>query len=317
LTRIGLDNIDFSYPGELNGAYTLMGMEFTVGALVASTAGVGLNENSISNETLNSYWDEEESVDYLPKAYNLGDILEANGYRQVFLLGSDGNYAGRGAYFRNHGNYEIHDYNYAIENNRIPQDYKEWWGYEDEKLYEFAKEDLLALAQEEQPFNFTMLTADTHFPNGYKCELCENQYDTDGLNVFACADQQLDNFLSWIQEQGFYDNTTIVIMGDHISMDGAMISDAGVSPDYSRKSYVAIINPAEGNTEVPHEYCAMDIYPTTLAALGAEIKGNRLGLGTNLFSSDPTLVEEYGQWNLSEMLSMHSEYYDNYLCEAE
>jgi phosphoglycerol transferase len=137
------------------------------------------------------------------------------------------------------------------------------------------------------------------------------------LNVFACADQQLDNFLSWIQEQGFYDNTTIVIMGDHISMDGAMISDAGVSPDYSRKSYVAIINPAEGNTEVPHEYCAMDIYPTTLAALGAEIKGNRLGLGTNLFSSDPTLVEEYGQWNLSEMLSMHSEYYDNYLCEAE
>ena len=36
----------------------------------------------------------------------------------------------------------------------------------------------------------------------------------------------------------------------------------------------------------------MDFYPTILTALGYKIKGDKLGLGTNLFSDKPTLTEE-------------------------
>ena len=39
----------------------------------------------------------------------------------------------------------------------------------------------------------------------------------------------------------------------------------------------------------------MDNFPTTLAAMGVKIEGDRLGLGTNLFSSQDTLYETYGK----------------------
>lgn len=35
----------------------------------------------------------------------------------------------------------------------------------------------------------------------------------------------------------------------------------------------------------------MDMYPTTLAAMGFNIEGNKLALGTNLFSELPTIIE--------------------------
>ena len=36
----------------------------------------------------------------------------------------------------------------------------------------------------------------------------------------------------------------------------------------------------------------MDMFPTTIASLGATIEGDRLGLGTNLFSGEQTLAEK-------------------------
>lgn len=70
-----------------------------------------------------------------------------------------------------HGNFDIKDYNYAVEAGWIPADYRVWWGYEDEKLFSFAKEELLNLSQSGEPFNLTMLTVDTHFEDGWVCEL--------------------------------------------------------------------------------------------------------------------------------------------------
>lgn len=53
----------------------------------------------------------------------------------------------------------------------------------------------------------------------------------------------------------------------------------------------------------------MDLYPTTLAALGVQIEGNRLGLGTNLYSGDKTLVEKYGLDYLNVELLKDSKLY--------
>ena len=38
----------------------------------------------------------------------------------------------------------------------------------------------------------------------------------------------------------------------------------------------------------------MDLFQTTLAAMGTKIDGDRLGLGTNLYSDKETLAERYG-----------------------
>ncbi len=62
------------------------------------------------------------------------------------------------------------------------------------------------------------------------------------------------------------------------------------------------------------EVNTMDIFPPTLKALGANIEGERLGLGTDAFSSKPTLAEELGNGYLDGQLGSYSQYYmDNFL----
>ena len=53
----------------------------------------------------------------------------------------------------------------------------------------------------------------------------------------------------------------------------------------------------------------MDMFPTTLAAMGFKIKGDRLGLGTNAFSKEKTLAEKMGYDDFNAELEKYSQYY--------
>jgi phosphoglycerol transferase len=57
------------------------------------------------------------------------------------------------------------------------------------------------------------------------------------------------------------------------------------------------------------------MFPTVLAAIGCDIEGDRLGLGTNLFSAKPALCEEIGTKALDEELGKRSDYYDSEFME--
>jgi len=59
------------------------------------------------------------------------------------------------------------------------------------------------------------------------------------------------------------------------------------------------------------------MYPTTLAALGVKIEGDRLALGTNLFSGKKTLTEEYGYEFLDDELLKYSVFYDEKLYQMD
>ena len=181
----------------------------------------------------------------------------------------------------------------AKDNNYIDDDYFVWWGYEDKKLFEYAKTEILKQAEKDAPFNVTLLTVDTHFMEGYQCEDCLETHEDPYLNTLNCSSKQIYNFVEWIKEQDFYENTTIVIAGDHLNMGGDYIGT--IPRDYNRTVYFTIVNSAveyTGNGE--HLYTTLDFFPTTLAAMGVKIEGDRLGLGTNLFSSKKTLTEELG-----------------------
>ena len=54
------------------------------------------------------------------------------------------------------------------------------------------------------------------------------------------------------------------------------------------------------------------MFPTTLSAIGCEIEGDRLGLGTDLFSGKLTLCEEIGKKKYIAAIQSYSDYY-NYL----
>lgn len=288
LTKLAQENEDFSgEEDKLNGGYSMPGTTWTIGAMFAHTSGLPLSVSIDGNNM-----DTQDS--FFPSAITLGDVLEREGYSQTLMIGSDATFGGRRLYFTEHGNYDIVDYNYAIQSGMIPEDYKVWWGYEDQKLFSFAKEKLLELSSQDTPFNLTLLTVDTHFEDGYLCEACPDVYGDDQYsNVMACSSYQVDEFVKWVQEQDFYDNTTIVIVGDHPTMDNDYCDD--VDDNYVRNVYTAYINSvSEVQTNVERSYTTFDTFPTTLAAIGANIDGNRLGLGTNLFSTAQTLTERLG-----------------------
>ena len=288
LTTLAQENEDFSGKDDtaLNGGYSMPGTTWTMGAMFGQTSGLPLNISIDAN-------DMDTQDNFFPEIITIGDILESAGYSQTLMLGSDATFGGRRNYFTQHGDYNIKDYNYAIEQGWIPEDYKVWWGYEDQKLFSYAKEELQNLAAGSEPFNLTLLTVDTHFEDGYPCEICPTTYgDNQYANVMACSSKQVDEFVKWIQQQDFYENTTIVISGDHPTMDSDFCED--VDEDYTRKVYTTYINAEEDALSSRRVYTTFDNFPTTLGALGVQIEGDRLGLGTNLFSSTQTLVERYG-----------------------
>lgn len=223
------------------------------------------------------------------------------------MIGSDKAFAGRDLLFTEHGNYDIEDYVYAKENGWIPEDYGVWWGYEDKKLFSFAKKRFKELAASDQPFNLTLLTVDTHFEDGYVCEDCGDEFgDNQYANVMACSSKRIAEFVQWVQKQDFYENTTIVLCGDHPTMDSDFLQD--ISDNYERKVFTAVINPACENERVEkREYSTFDLFPTTLAAMGVKIEGNRLGLGTNLFSDTDTLLERFDYSYVCEELYKNSD----------
>ena len=84
-----------------------------------------------------------------------------------------------------------------------------------------------------------------------------------------------------------------------------------VEKDYERTIYNSIINPAiRPQKEKERKFGTFDFFPTTLASLGAEIEGERLGLGTNLFSTEQTLTEKYGFEYANKQIAGKSEYYN-------
>ena len=260
---------------------------------------------------------------FLPGAYTLAEMLEAQGYEQTCMIGASGDFGGLRYFFETHGNWKFMDYNYAIEHEMIPKDYKVWWGFEDDKLYEFAKEEITRLYKTGKPFNFTMENADTHRPDGYVSKGKKKPYKSPYANAIWNSDQDVCKFVKWIQKQPFYENTTVILIGDHRSMETDFFKFYKFTKDYNRTQFNLILNPAP-SVGTPDKsitnnrlWANWDMFPTTVASLGAQIDGERLGIGTNLFSGKPTLFEEYGVEKVNKELEKGSKFYNDKILQSD
>lgn len=300
LTQLAEESVNFSNTDMLGGAYGVDGAGWTIAALLAYQTGVTYK---LPVETLADY------QEFLPGIKGMGEILAENGYQNYYMCGSDTTFGGRRNFFEQHGNYTIYDLLTAKEEGFIPDDYNVFWGMEDAKLYEYAKIHLEDIAASGQPFNLNILTVDTHFPEGYLCELCGDEYDEQYANVVACASRQVYEFVEWAKEQEWYADTTIVIVGDHLSMNMDFFDNIG---DFDRRIYNCFYNVPEDlktNQTKNREFNTTDLFPTILASIGVSISGEKLGLGTNLFSGESTLQEEVGASELNRELNIYSDFY--------
>ena len=97
--------------------------------------------------------------------------------------------------------------------------------------------------------------------------------------------------------------------------------------DYLRTTFNLILNPAPTVAEIPEErthnrwWYSADMFPTLLASIGVKIEGDRLGLGTNLFSGTPTLFEENGGekgWKeVSRLYEFKSTFYNENILKGD
>jgi phosphoglycerol transferase len=294
------DNVHFSHTDRMGGAHVVAGTGWTTGGMVAQTAGVGLTVPTVSHRF-------KENTPFLGHSKTLGDILEEQGYQQELCIGSDATFGGRRYYYEQHGHTEIFDYEKAKA--FLPEGYHVFWGFEDEKLVEFAKQELTRLAAGDQPFHFTLLTVDTHHPKGYKGHDYQDIYPERLSNIIRISSARIGELVEWIQQQPFYANTTVMISGDHTSMAEDYIRHT-YEKDYDRTVYNVFLH-AKNKTEYTHRrlFTTMDLFPTTLSAMGVKIPGHRLGLGTDLFSGQKTLAETVGLEKLDQELRKQSDVY--------
>lgn len=301
LYQLAQDNITFN---NNRGYEVAPNTGWTIASMVAQSSGIPLTIPIGENDFVTSN-------KFLPGAYSLGEILEKEGYTNELLIGSEAVFSGRKYYYEKHGDYVIHDFNYFVENDLFDYDTRVWWGIIDMYLFDFAKQDLMELSKNDEPFNLTLLTVDTHHTDGWVCDLCEDKFDEQLANVYACSSRQVNNFIEWIKQQDFYENTTIIVAGDHCSMSTGF---ANLMGDHDRKVYYTIINPAKGlEDKQDRQFCTFDLYPTSLASLGVKFEGDRLGLGTNLFSDEKTLMEKYGKDEFFNRVKEYSKYYVNHI----
>ncbi|NLC88856.1 MAG: LTA synthase family protein, partial [Clostridiaceae bacterium] len=312
------DNISFSHSRRIGGASQFGPLAWTAASLVGQMGGIPLKLPVDDPNAFNA-----SNGEYLPGATMIGDILKDEGYYLEMLMGSSASFASRDDLYAMHGGFVMTDYSYLARNGYIPiidGKYEfDFWGINDRRLFEIARERLTEISRQDQPFFVSILTVDTHFPEGYQYEDRERLQQSNYANSIMWSDRDVAEFVAWCQEQSFADNTTIILTGDHLSMDKTFFTD--LPAEYQRRIYNVIINSVQ---DLPQErqyqrlFSVMDFYPTTLAAMGVKIEGDRLAYGTNLFSDQLTLYEMMGESDFAEMLGSHSSFYsDKFLYNTE
>ena len=310
LTQLATEGYSFSHLDQgFGGPQSAVGTTWSVASMVNMTTGLPMKTPTEPN----AYGSADN---FLPGACTLGDLLAQQGYEQTVMFGADSDFGGLTYYYRSHGDFKIMDYKYAKQNGLIPKNYQVWWGFEDDKLFSFAKEEITRLSQTGKPFHFAMETADTHRPDGYLSPHAPTPHENQYANVLSYNSAQVYEFVRWIQQQPFYDNTTVVIIGDHLSMETNFFEFYDFDEDYHRSQYNVILNPAPSVPQKRDEmmfnrvYANFDMFPTILSSMGVTIEGSRLGIGTDLFSGEKTLFEEYGFEYANEELGKMSVLYN-------
>jgi phosphoglycerol transferase len=327
VASLAVNNINYSQNTGIGGIVQLYGTEWTIAGIASCYLGIPLAVNFLNQTQWNNY--SSLGSEFLPGAYGIGDILQTEGYKNYFILGSNVEFGGRDIFFKTHKDTVVFDYHYFHDNNYIPDNYKVWWGIEDRKLYQLAKTKITEIALEE-PFFITLLTADTHPTGGYLDEQAEIIFDSQYKNVLRDMSKQLQAFVEWLYRQPFYENTTIVILGDHLYQNSSFFPEnfsiQDLSSRYERKYFTGgnkenynryVINifvnsllsqDESKNRSISH----FDILPLLIESIGGSYDAEGLALGRSLSIAGMTLVEKYGVQSMNEHLRQTSKLYNSF-----
>ena len=301
LTALAENNFHFSHNEGLGGFHNIKGAKYTMAAIVAQSCAIPLRLPIQAARF-------RPKNGFLPGATCLYDVLAKDGYNLVFMQGTLKQSAGMDKFLTTHGNTQIFDWNYYSERdhlsvNKVAKQKGKYASFfkraiRDDKLFAYAKEKISEIVAEDKPFAFTLSTLDTHFGTEYfDSKNCVAKYHSEDFsdehyfkNVVSCADSKIADFVEWVKRQPFYENTEIVVVGDHLTMGDVIFSDGMDRTVYN--VYINPLNEPDAGITKNRQFTALDTMPTVLESMGYKIDGHKLGLGVSLMSGEKTLLED-------------------------
>ncbi len=313
LQTLAEENINFSHNDGFGGFKCINGAGYTQASLVSQLCAVPFHLPI-------EYRRYQPKNGFMPKALCLQDILTKDGYNQSFVLGMSREFAGTDKFLETHGKSKILDWDFYSKRDNLPEktDKKRKRIVRDNLLFEYAKTELRELSSKGEPFALTLMTMDTHFGNEhFDAKNCTVKYHDTEIpddeyfkNVVSCSSSRIAAFVDWVKQQPFYENTEVVIVGDHLTMSSTIFND-----DMERYVYNVYMNPIVKAPEYVknRQFSALDTLPTVLEGMGYQIDGHKLGLGVSLFSGEKTLLEQLGLKTLEKESAKRSKIYNRLL----
>ena len=247
------------------------GATWTIAALVATQCGVPLKVYSESDVRRR-----EGSKSFLPGATCLGDLLHTHGYRSVFLGGANLDFSGKGRFLHDHGYDETWGRDEWQKAGAPATDFNVWGMY-DSALFARGRKTLERLHAAHRPFNLTMLTMDTHNPRGFLSPECRREGADRFEGIVSCTAEEIAEFVQFARDRGFLEDTTIVVIGDHLAVPNPLYAQLEEAGDRR-----GIFNLVVGQDLPPanrDELLSYDMLPTLVELAGMHVPGERLGLG--------------------------------------
>lgn len=259
----------------LGALHPAAGTTWTIAGMVATQCGVPLkvySENDMRHH--------EGRRTFLPGATCLGDLLQAHGWRNVFLGGAPLSFAGKGAYLRDHGYARAYGREEWEREGVRPEELNAW-GLYDSALLARARLELQRLHAAGQPFHLTLLTLDTHNPHGFMSPECRRRGARDFAGIVGCSSAQVAEFIEFARAQGYLEDTVFVVLGDHLAVPNPVYDRL----QQSRERLVFNLVVGGGlPASTRQALLPFDLYPTLAELAGLHVPDGRLGLGVSAFA---------------------------------
>ncbi|MCD1126040.1 phosphoglycerol transferase I [Jinshanibacter sp. LJY008] len=231
---------------------------------------------------------------FLDGAKCIAQYFNENGYKNIFIRGSEKEFAGGDKFLSQHGWDEIHDKSYFLENNLADNSNISGWGIEDDILLAHSYNQFEKLSQKNEKFLLSLLTVNTHPPSGKVLEPCleyiPKKMNNNILSSVYCSDILIGEFVNKIIKSPYFENTIIVIVSDHLMMPNDADEQLN-SHEKDRRNNFIIIKKGMNNIKINKVGTLMDTWPTILGL--SNNKNNEMGFGSNLFIKENSALISY------------------------
>lgn len=270
-----LDNqVDFSNIGYVRGS------GWTIAGHVNLICGLPLIGTGNAADKINTF---------LPKATCFSDIIKNHGYDNIYISGSNTNFAGTRNFLNSHSFSKIIDLT-DLDGKYKDAPFRNSWGLDDQIILDEAFDIFNNESKKGKNFSLYISTINTHTP-GYMSKNCNNKSENQYIDSVVCADQIISDFIKKIQLSDYYENTTIVLISDH----GLMHWKALIGANMKRTNLFTVFNKKLNSEVIDTNGTVLDQIPTALEVVSK--KDTSLGFGRSIYSKSNSLNRLSDEFN--------------------